>query len=315
MKKELTKRRGFTLVELLVAMAVTLVLVSLTVVITRAALDTWRKARTEIRAAGQARIILNALGRDLESMVSRVGNNESQWLIVNSEQSKIGPSGGESPNAARITFFTGAPDRYNGNVGPKGQRGSQAEGNRDNGGDVCAVSYQLKYGDPVWGDGDEKFSTFVLYRKLLNPDETYNGVTGSDDLVKTFDAVSARADLADLICENVYELTVTFVVEYSKTENGDPVTRTVNLPVMSTRVGSDVVKSFALTGRGIVPNGDSKTDFLAGRIKAVEMAISVISDEGLRILKRRNFGNDEERARFLEENSFRYTKSVTVPQG
>ncbi|MDB4127797.1 type II secretion system GspH family protein, partial [bacterium] len=76
------RNKGFTLAELLVAMTITIVLVSLTVVITGSAIDAWRGARTEIRAAGQAKVMLNSLGRDLESMVYRQGNNNSQWLIA-----------------------------------------------------------------------------------------------------------------------------------------------------------------------------------------------------------------------------------------
>ncbi|MDB4620218.1 prepilin-type N-terminal cleavage/methylation domain-containing protein, partial [Akkermansiaceae bacterium] len=55
------QKKGFTLAELLVAMAITVVLVSLTVVITGSALDAWRGARNEIRAARQAKIMLDAL--------------------------------------------------------------------------------------------------------------------------------------------------------------------------------------------------------------------------------------------------------------
>ena len=44
-------KRGFTLAELLVAMTITLILVTLTITITGTAIDAWRGARTEIRAA------------------------------------------------------------------------------------------------------------------------------------------------------------------------------------------------------------------------------------------------------------------------
>ena len=56
--------KGFTLAELMVAMSITLVLVLLTLQITGTAIDAWKAARTEIRAAGQAKVMLNAQGRD-----------------------------------------------------------------------------------------------------------------------------------------------------------------------------------------------------------------------------------------------------------
>lgn len=306
-------RRGFTLAELLVAMTITLVLVSLTLVITGSAIDAWKGARTEIRAAGQAKIMLNALGRDLESIVIRQGNNDSQWLIASSKVTDIGPDNESSPNAGRITFYTAASDRYDGNAGSREKiNGDSTNRDADKGGDVSAVSYQLDFADPVWGDQSENFSTFVLYRKLLNPDETYAGVTSTKDLEQTFSTRGGQNDLADLMCENVYEFTITFVVAY-RDSNGDKTT--TSLPVMSTNGGLNVVKSFAINGTGLAPNENSKSEFAGGRVTAVELAITVLSDEGVAILKKSPFKSTQDKARFLEEYGYRYTRSVSIPQG
>ncbi len=316
-KKTLLKR-GFTLPELLVAMTITLILVSLTTVITGSAIDAWRGARTEIRAAGQAKVMLNALGRDLESMVIRMGTNESQWLIATSNSEGVGPDDQVSPNAVRLTFFTAASDRYNGNAGSNEKiTGDTTERDADRGGDVSAVSYQLDFADPVWGDQSDRFSTFVLYRKLLDPDETYRSdVIGSTDLEQTFDVEGGVNDLADLVCENVYEFTITFVVKYKDADNNNELT-TVSLPVMSTSTnsGADVLKSFAINGTGLAPDENSSSPFRGGRVSAVELAITVLSDEGVAILKKNPFQDDEEKAEFIEKKGFRYTRSVSLPAG
>ena len=47
----LTRRRGFTLMELMVAMAITTIIVTVLVSITSIALDTWNRSRTELRAS------------------------------------------------------------------------------------------------------------------------------------------------------------------------------------------------------------------------------------------------------------------------
>ncbi|MFT6242318.1 MAG: type II secretory pathway pseudopilin PulG [Paracoccaceae bacterium] len=307
-------RRGFTLAELLVAMTITIVLVSLTLVITGSAIDAWKGARTEIRAAGQAKIMLNALGRDLESVVIRQGNNDSQWLIASSKVTDVGPESESSPNAGRLTFFTAASDRYDGNAGSREKIGGDAANrDADKGGDVSAVSYQLDFADPVWGDQSENFSTFVLYRKLLNPDLTYAGVTSSKDLEKSFDERGGQNDLDDLMCENVYEFTITFIVAYRDT-NGDD--KTTSIPVMSTTNGGlNVVKSFAINGTGLAPNENSKSEFAGGRVTAVELAITVLSDDGVAILKKSPFKSTQDKAIFLEEKGYRYTRSVSIPQG
>ncbi len=314
LSKPVVQKKGFTLAELLVAMTITIVLVSLTVVITGSAIDAWRGARTEIRAAGQAKIMLNSLGRDLESMVYRQGNNNSQWLIASSRDLDIGPDGESSPNAARITFFTAASDRYNGNAGSREKIQGEVAVDRgaDKGGDVSAVSYQLDFADPVWGDESEKYSTFVLYRKLLDPDETYAGVTGTTDLEQTFDTRGGQNELADLMCENVYEFTVTFVVAYRDSTGNN---KTVKVPVMSTSAGKDVVKSFAINGTGLAPNENTKSEYVGGRISAVELSITVLSDEGIAILKKSPFKSKIDKAKFIEAKGFRYTRSVSIPQG
>ncbi len=306
--------KGFTLAELMVAMSITLVLVLLTLLITGTAIDTWKAARTEIRAAGQAKIMLNALGRDLESLVSRMGNNDSQWLIASTTPQGVGPEGQESPNAARLTFFTSASDRYNGNAGSR-ERLSAGGGDRnaDQGGDVSAVSYQLDFVDPVFGNPNQRFATFVLYRNLLDPNETYNGsLMGRQDLETAFNAAAGRNELADLMCENVYEFTVTFVVAYRDAAGQNLTTK---ITVMSSDAGLQTVRNFAINGTGLAPNLNTRSEFVGGRITSVELAITVLSDEGIAILKRNPFQNANASAQFIEQNSFRYTRSVTIPQG
>jgi prepilin-type N-terminal cleavage/methylation domain-containing protein len=308
--------RGFTLAELMVAMTITLVLVLLTLVITGTAIDAWKAARTEIRAAGQAKIMLNALGRDLESMVSRMGNNNIQWLIATSTSGQIGPAAEESPNAVQLTFFTSASDRYNGNAGSREKLdGNGPNRNADIGGDISAVSYQLDFVDPVFGSQNNRFATFVLYRNLLNPDETYAGVSGEQNLEQAFQNRAGANELDDLMCENVFEFTVTFVVTY---RDVDGQTKTTKFPVMASNPpggAQEVNNSFAINGTGLAPNQNTSSQYRGGRIAAVEISITVLTDEGIAILKRSPFRNDNERALFIEKNGYRYSRSVTVPQG
>ena len=306
--------KGFTLAELMVAMTITLVLVLLTLLITGTAIDTWKSARTEIRAASQAKTILNTLGRDLESLVARVGNNNSQWLIATTNPQGVGPQGQESPNFARLTFFTAASDRYNGNAGSRERLQPDGENrNADRGGDISTVSYQLDFVDPVFGNPNQVFSTFVFYRNLVDPNDTYNRqLVGSQNLEQSFDAIGGQNELDDLICENVFEMTVTFVVAYRDSEGNNVTTK---IPVMTTGGGQQSYRSFAINGTGLAPNENSRSEFVGGKITSVELGITVLTDEAIAILKRNPFRNDTESARYIENNSYRYTRSVTIPQG
>lgn len=294
-------------------MSITIVLVLLTLIITGQAIDAWKAARTEIRAAGQAKVMLNALGRDLESMVSRMGANNEQWLVATTTAGQIGPAGEESPNASQLTFFTAAADRYNGNAGSRQKLdGDGSNRDADLGGDVSAVSYQLDFVDPVFGSPNQQFATFVLYRNLLDPNETYNGVSGEPGLEQAFRTQAGANELVDLMCENVFEFSMTFVVSY---RNVDGNTITTRIPVMAANSGGDVVRSFEINGGGLAPNGNLQSEFKGGRITSVELSITVLSDEGVAILKRSPFRSIQERALFIEKNGFRYSRSVAIPQG
>lgn len=307
--------KGFTLPELLVAMSITLVLVMLTLTITGTAMDAWRGARTEIRAAGQAKIMLNALGRDLEAMVSRRGNNQNQWLVATTNPAPLGPGSAPSPNASRLTFYTRAADRYGGNAGSRQRLGGDNGGDRnaDLGGDISAVSYELDFVDPVWGSQNQTFSTFVLYRNLMSPRQTYDTVLGAQNLEQTFEAQAGPNDLTDLICENIYDFTVTFVVTY-RDATGQILTE--RMPVMSTQQGGDEVKrSFGILGSGLAPNLRPGSVVASGQISSVELSITVLSDEAISLLKRIPFRSQAEKQQFLEKHSYRYTRSVIIPQG
>jgi hypothetical protein len=61
---------------------------------------------------------------------------------------------------------------------------------------------------------------------------------------------------------------------------------------------------------------NTRSEFVGGRITSVELAITVLSDEGVATLKKNPFGgNVNANNRFIEQNSYRYTRSVTIPQG
>ena len=128
------RSRGFTLIELMVAMAITTVIVTVLVSITGVALDTWQRGRAEIRASRQAKSMLDTMAKDFESLVSRRGNN-FEWLYSKVDTELPGPTANVSSNAAELIFFTAATDRYFGEIGT----------DKDLGGDVSCVGYKLEY--------------------------------------------------------------------------------------------------------------------------------------------------------------------------
>jgi prepilin-type N-terminal cleavage/methylation domain-containing protein len=297
---------GFTLMELMVAMAITTIIVTVLVSITSIAMDTWNRSRSEIRAARQGKAMIDAVSRDLECLVTRRGN-EFEWLSVLGNQGGMpGPSALQSTNAAKLVFFSASTDRYNGEIGIQG---------KDLGGDVSCVSYVLDYKDPITGTGTGT-ETFVLNRLLVNPDETFLNLLGKDSLDTAF--ASKQTELKrveNFVCENVYQFTLTFHVEVNVV-SGTTTTPTV-VPVTVGQGSGSTAGKFLIKGTGIETDFSkgsiTQEQLKAGRLKAVEVSLTVLSDAGVDQLRRRPFGGDSAKSEFMAKNAFHYSKLIQLP--
>ncbi len=300
--------RGFTLAELMVAMAITVILLTLLVSVTAVALDGWRISRNKVRAARQAKASLEQMSRDFEAMVLRTGSN-FEWLYTETDPDEPGPADNESPNAARILMFSSVTDRYDGDV----------EGQGDKGGDVTGLSYKLLYKDPITEAYNDQFSVFALYRQLVNPDETFEELLEHDpanpkDLDTKFKRYEAQIGEANnFVCENIFELTVVFTVEYTELVGRRLVTRIERIPIIETG-GEDAAESFSFTGNGIKVDEAGNVPFKRGRISAVDLSITVLTDQGIAQLRRgKNFSGSALES-FLAKNSYQYSKTILLPQ-
>jgi prepilin-type N-terminal cleavage/methylation domain-containing protein len=305
------RAKGFTLIELMVAMAITTVIVTVLVSITGVALDTWQRGRAEIRASRQAKSMLDTMAKDFESLVSRRGNN-FEWLYSKVEAQLPGPSANKSSNAAELIFFTAATDRYLGDIGGTG----------DKGGDVSCVSYQLEYQDPVKGTEEEASSTFVLYRLLVNPDDTFKDLLGKDDLKGAFQSYENKVkEVENFVCENVYQFTLTYQVEVSQTTGSGATAKTTTVPVRVTLGETGAGKELTLRGNGLempgVSTGNIKPtvkseELLAGRLTGVEIGITVLSDAAVIRLAQEGL-SDNVREKILAQESFQYSRTIELP--
>ena len=306
-------KRGFTLMELMVAMAITTIIVSVLVSVTSIALDTWNRSRAELRSSRQAKSMIDTVARDLEAVVTRRGNT-NEWLSATAAPNQSIGDKVKSSNAAKLFFFTAATDRYEGKIGSAD----------DKGGDVSCVGYQLEYRDPIDSAGSSKFKTFVLNRLLVNPDDTFNKLLGKTDSTNTskgLDSVftgafsSQLASPGNFVCENIYQFSMTFHVQVTDSSQTPAVVK--DLPItIGNGSGTQSSKTFMIQGTGIktdISGGSFTPDQIAaGRITAVELSVTVISDYGIDQLRTRNFTSGQE-ADFLMKNSYEYTKVVQIP--
>jgi len=302
------RRGGFTLLELLVAMGITAVIVTVLVVITGTATDTWTRSRSEVRSARQAKLFLDTMASDLESLVARNGYN-FEWLIAETDNDADLPRvarEGQAPEVAALTFLTAATDRYLGEIG---------DPSLDEGGDVSCVSYRLRHQNLLDG-GDEDSEVFVLYRLLVDPDEAFDDLLGQEDLESAFSSYETRVDEAkNFVCENVCQFTLTFLVD---AKNGDGEIRTARL-TLDAAGGSG---SLRLGGSGLKIDGLEPPDaggsafqfsqdaLQAGRLRGVELNISVVSDAGLTRINATGDGLNE---KDYDRNVYHYSRVVELP--
>jgi prepilin-type N-terminal cleavage/methylation domain-containing protein len=74
------RRAGFTLLELLLAAAITALLAALLLAVASGAMDHWNRTAGRLRAAAEARLGLDQLAQDLESAIFRADGNV--WLAA-----------------------------------------------------------------------------------------------------------------------------------------------------------------------------------------------------------------------------------------
>jgi len=244
-----------------------------------------------------------AMARDFESMVTRPGNN-FEWFVA-SNGGSVGSGVAQSPNSADLIFFTAATDRYDGAIGTA----------NDLGGDISTVGYSLRFQDPMAGTGAgaTQYPTFVLYRQLVNPDETFRNLLGQENLQSAFSPYQANLDnMANFVCENVHQFSVTFHIEYD--EAGPPSSRggppTVIKRSRPFTLAQGHTTEMRLRGNGMQSTPANAEIGTNSRITAVEISLTVLTDHAMNAVRNnQNVSQD-----FITRNSFQYSKRVDVPR-
>jgi prepilin-type N-terminal cleavage/methylation domain-containing protein len=300
------KAKGFTLLELLVAMSVTLLLLGMVTYMTGVSMDGYKGSRDKVVAGRQAKEALDAITKDFEAMVARADGSDNMWLYAEVEPNLStalgGPAGKTITNAPRLIFFTGAPDRYDGDIG----------GTDDNGGDVSAVGYRLAYRDQISGTAATAvgaFPSFTLYRHIVDPDATFTHLLGQVNLTAPVaPAVSQFTDALDftaenVLAENIYELTVTFLVQRASG---------VKRFTIGQNTGTQQYHSLVIKGNGIFSKADSGSTEVAedGQLVGVEISMTVLSERGLVMTEKGGMTRED----IIKDYGIHYTHTVNVPR-
>ncbi len=281
-------KRGFTLIEIMVATVIMIILTGLVIQITSEVLKVWNRSTGKLSANAQARIAMDLLTQDLETAV--FGNENMQWLRAE-QDTLVGPADSQTATVA-MRLFSPALDR------PSGPNDA---------GDICAIAYKLDYRNPVTGsaaadDPDDRL--FILYRLVVDPEETFTNLMGAAQLpdheASTWGTQSiVGTSGANYLVSNIVQFHVDFYVE-DDGDNGTP-TKVSGNTILG---GTD-----STVGAGaIVPAGLHFKKPLA----YAEITLTVISDEGAQLLQNVSRINQDVDS-IIREHGEVFTRRVNFP--
>lgn len=171
----LGRKRGFTIIELLVAVGVTVLLVSLMLGIVTNITSGWNRSSGSLESGNQARLVLDQMSSDLQAAILR-RDATNVWLAASVEGSGSGWTGGGSntfsipstapvkledyrfgPYGVWLRFFSTVP-------------GTNVAGDLTTLSAPRAVAYQIKRVPIVAGSSEIRYQ---MFRSEVSPDVTF----------------------------------------------------------------------------------------------------------------------------------------------
>lgn len=314
------KWHAFTLVELIVAMAITAILVIVIMQLTNQSVTLWKLIREDSTSTATARSALQTMARDMESFQMRTTSSNSnggkfQWMNATQDRSMRGvPRGLAIPRSARCIFFVCAPDRnpaVSSSPTARSTYRNALASSADYRGDVSAVGYRLLFRDHILNvsarSGDSKsFPIFSLYRQLISPQLTFQNMLGKEDL-RTAYANFEKSEEKSFLCENIVEMSLIFNIEYPNPDSPeDEVTFiTRSIPVLSSSAHKGINNFYLYSDRAEIDGLVIKN----ARVVSAEISLTVLTEEGVALVEQVRLG--QRRAPKLEEFFSRYTRSFS----
>lgn len=210
------KRRGFTILELLVALSITLVLAGMLLVTTTNLLQIWRRAHATASKSVDAKLVLDQLERDVQSAVSRIDGFDSIDVRLVDDLAGHGwessGAGALKPSAESLLLVPPPPS--NGAVvsisnARFGVSGAWLR--------LLASDYDSSAGSPAPStvgyqivrrrSGTNGPIGYALYRSKIGADDTFSSVLGSA-FTNTAPSALNRPTSTDVIASNVVDFGV-----------------------------------------------------------------------------------------------------------
>ena len=321
--KNIEQRGGFTLIELITAMAITAILVVVIMQLTNQGIGLWKAVREDTSTAASARMALQSISEDLESIQLRGSGKNTQWLYAEVDSAIRGvPKGLSIPKSARLIFFACPPDRNPAVGATSSMRNNYRNllaADPDTPGEVSAGCYRLKFRDHILNlpsrNGDTtSFPLFAIYRQVVSPRNTYDNILGSNDLKTSYSQYEPTED-KNFLCENIVEMNVIFNVEYANQGGGSsdqPFYSSISVPVLSS-TARGAKRRFQLYGEYADTEGNQLE---RARIVSAELSITALTEEGVALVEQVRLGQRRPPALedFFSKYTRSYSRSVPLPQ-
>ena len=287
------KAKGFTLLELMVAMSVTVILLGMVTFMTGVSMDGYKGGRDKVLAGRQAKEALDAITKDFEVIVPK---GVGMGLYADVEPALVGdpvgvtnlagPANKKITNASRLIFFTFARDLDPGEPG--------------NNSTVC---YRLAYRDQISpgtaatggtaANAVGPFPSFTLYRHLSKKGIGFD-VKGETNLSILPEFDDSNVFVAEnVVAENIYEMTVTFLVQ---TPAG---VERITIGQQTSQHDEFTAADDGLKVDGALQDGD---------LVAVEINMTVLSERGLVMTEKGGMTRED----IVKDYGIHYTHCINI---
>jgi type II secretory pathway pseudopilin PulG len=273
-----SRRQGFTLMEVLVSSALTVVILTMLFTVLIGAMNAWQTGTNRLQGNADARLALDSIAQDLQSMVVRQTSIDQEWLY--SERRQIFGLEFER-NSTMLLFFSPSLDRE------PGQQG-----------DIVAIQYQVAFADPLSGNPDgnvtsSNFNLFGLYKRMASTEETFNEALGQSDIFDDYWGLQNRLTprSRDLLIPNVVELHVAWNINFDANKRIDEELRLGNVLALA-------------------PSAPASS-----KIESADISLTILTDEGMRRVQTLARGNNLSKPTLdnvIREHGRVYTKRVKI---
>lgn len=259
-------KRGFTLIEIITASAISLIIIAALLGVTQSILSNFQQIRGGAVREGDAGVALDMLIHDLEALtVSTAPSTVSLQAIPEPVQPPAPPvplGDIEEDNAVWLTFLTAPVDTD------------------DHQGAARMVSYRLAFRAPPGRDSEQ----YALYRSLVSAQDTFDALVAGTDFNAYWAANDPVAD-GNYLVGNMVGLEIRFL-------------RNDTDAWTTSDEGIEIREGVAYVDENNDGTFDPATERVAGGFRSAEVTMTVLDPQGAQFLETGAITLDEAILRF-----------------